>query len=172
MASSSLFPLPLQKPALDQTRRRGPPSALILGAAYQKKVLRTHKKFIEPGPPVDCCRLIKSNGSEALVRSGFNRVLSGLANGRKGAQRGSFVLFDKPATVTNRTGSDTTSIDHNTFRSSANDYRPDRTVISCNSVLTSSPRRSSDSVHSFTESKPIAFPELCYLEQSNSTVSV
>lgn len=48
---SCLYPLPLQPPSLDQTRRRRAPSCLTLGAAYQKKVPRTHEKFSEPEKP-------------------------------------------------------------------------------------------------------------------------
>lgn len=44
----SLFPFPKTPPVLDTARRRGPPTPLRLGAAYQKKVLRGHQKFVEP----------------------------------------------------------------------------------------------------------------------------
>jgi hypothetical protein len=45
-----LYPFPKEAPSLDFTRRRGPPTPLLLGAAYQRKVLRSHRKFNEPQP--------------------------------------------------------------------------------------------------------------------------
>ncbi|PWN92901.1 hypothetical protein FA10DRAFT_263638 [Acaromyces ingoldii] len=47
----SLYPLPLTPPSLDDSRRRRAPSCLVLGAAYQKRVERTHEKFVVPDKP-------------------------------------------------------------------------------------------------------------------------
>lgn len=52
-SGSDLFPFPLSPPSLDFSRRRPAPSALKLGAAYQKRIPRTFQKFHSPVHPND-----------------------------------------------------------------------------------------------------------------------
>ena len=52
-SSNELFPFPLSPPSLDFSRRRRAPSALKLGAAYQKRIPRTFRKFHSPVHPND-----------------------------------------------------------------------------------------------------------------------
>ncbi|PWN36081.1 uncharacterized protein FA14DRAFT_189999 [Meira miltonrushii] len=52
-SGNELFPFPLSPPSLDSTRRRRAPSALKLGAAYQKRIPRTFRKFHSPIHPND-----------------------------------------------------------------------------------------------------------------------
>lgn len=89
-SSNDLFPFPLSPPSLDATRRRRAPSALKLGAAYQKRIPRTFRKFHSPIHPNEESEWNESKKENTEIFSSFEIIKTGklvLNHGKIGTVR-------------------------------------------------------------------------------------
>lgn len=165
---------------MDFSRRRGPPAPLLLGAAYQPKVLRGFKKFHTPQPLESC--LVVDSACDQVIRQSSNEEMQRQRDSIESQRQlqssvnDAFYTLDETHIDSSDEGSeytiwsyDDTLSHHASSRSSCSSHNSSDTGdgkhIKASSIADCRCSHAHTSTHTSATS-PIKVPALCRIEQA------